>query len=105
MLLLCCLQTFAVDFFAPQKWPEKGPWFEGWYIRLTDPANKRSFAVIVTSYTNDANKQIDKKNLKGYQAFLIDDEAQLSKPYVIEDFPKKTEISNFWLKPNSLTEN
>jgi hypothetical protein len=99
-LLFTAHPTFALDFHKAQKWPQKGPWFEGWYMRLTDVQNKRSFAIITTSYTNDTQNVIDKNNLKGYTAFLIDDELNLKSPYVIENFPEQTQLNEFWVQPS-----
>jgi hypothetical protein len=39
----------ASRFMLPQPMPKNGPWFEGWYIRVTDPVQDLSFAVLSAS--------------------------------------------------------
>lgn len=103
--------VMAADFLPPQPWPKKGPWFEGWYLRLTDSTQKRSFATIMTSYTSERGGSIDRQNLKGYQALLVDDVNNLGTALKIEEFPERTsQIGAFWQTTNrsgisTLTEN
>lgn len=42
--------------FEPHKLPGRGPWFEGWFTRITDVSANRSVAVIVGSYQPPGNK-------------------------------------------------
>lgn len=89
---------FARDFMVSQKWPKKGPWFEGWYIRVTDPDNKRSFAFIVTGYSGSESLKldIDKSELNSYQTLMIDSPNDLKEPLVMERFLKKSNVGPFW---------
>ena len=45
LLLLHCSGTLS-SLYDPHKFPEKGPFFEGWYVRIQDPTEERAFAVL-----------------------------------------------------------
>jgi len=49
----------------------KGPWFEGWYTRVQDPATGRSIAVIVASYLPSGEKYQIGKDYTGYINVLV----------------------------------
>ncbi len=89
---------FERDFMVSQKWPRQGPWFEGWYVRVVDPDNKRSFAFIVTSYAGPESKIInrDKSGLYAYQTLMIDSPKEISRPLVMERFLKDSQLGPFW---------
>lgn len=47
---LTVLWPVAASPFEPHLLPRSGPWFEGWFLRVVDPAAERSVAVIVGSF-------------------------------------------------------
>jgi tocopherol cyclase len=49
----------------------KGPWFEGWYTRVQDPATGRSIAVIVASYLPSGENYQIGKDYTGYINVLV----------------------------------
>jgi tocopherol cyclase len=49
----------------------KGPWFEGWYTRVQDPASGRSIAVIVASYLPSGENYQIGKDYTGYINVLV----------------------------------
>jgi len=49
----------------------KGPWFEGWYTRVQDPATGRSIAVIVASYLPKGEYYQIGKDYTGYINVLV----------------------------------
>ncbi|MEN9528410.1 MAG: hypothetical protein RI932_283, partial [Pseudomonadota bacterium] len=78
----------------PHKLPARGPWFEGWYVRIT-PVNgtDRSLGAIVGSYlpSGDERTVAEKRGLKGYAALL--DGGQTASPLrAFESFPEKTNL-------------
>lgn len=96
------------DLMTLQPWPAYGPWFEGWYIRVTDPEKNISFAVISTTATHETRSLSQgPTNLPGYQAFIAD--LGNSEPARVEEaFPTSTSIqkqgSDFlWTSENSGT--
>jgi hypothetical protein len=57
----------------PHKLPEKGPWFEGWYMRITPVSGTdRSLGAIVGSYLPEDSERIaaEEAGLSGYAALL-----------------------------------
>lgn len=57
----------------PHKLPEKGPWFEGWYMRITPVSGTdRSLGAIVGSYLPENSDRIsaEEAGLAGYAALL-----------------------------------
>ena len=57
----------------PHKLPEKGPWFEGWYMRITPTSGTdRSLGAIVGSYLPENSDRIasEEAGLTGYAALL-----------------------------------
>ncbi|MCK6599799.1 MAG: hypothetical protein L6Q37_15640 [Bdellovibrionaceae bacterium] len=77
--------------FLPHHVPEQGPWFEGWYVRVTDNISHRSFAVIGAS---ELKPNQNSKNLSGYLSVLIQD-GQGRPTKSIESFPKKTALQRY----------
>ena len=60
----------ASRFLLPQAKPARGPWYEGWYVRVTDAKKDFSFATISTS---DTPREIPLELgtvLPGYLAFV-----------------------------------
>ncbi len=53
--------------------PTPGPWFEGWYTRITDDAGARSLAVIVSSHLPKDTVYVPGTALPGYIAVLVSD--------------------------------
>ena len=71
MVVMSSLNALAAsEFMLPQPKPAEGPWFEGWYIRVTDSAQKRSFATITTSATQSTLPLKQNSVLPGYVAFI-----------------------------------
>jgi hypothetical protein len=79
-------------FMQAQPLPSKGPWFEGWYIRVTDHEMKRSFAVITTTSTHKKMKLKDSQILPGYVAFVWAPENS-NETYSVERFPDQTQLA------------
>jgi len=73
----------------PQSKPSHGPWFEGWYIRVTDPETQRSFALITTSSTVQKSGLSFDSIMPGYLAFLYD-LTPGGQTHSVEYFPQKT---------------
>jgi hypothetical protein len=93
------------DLMQPQRWPRQGPWFEGWYIRVTDPAESRSFAIISTTATHEQRpirgRPLNSTGvvLPGYQALMLATPEQLT-PVIIENFPSETRLKAERLNQN-----
>lgn len=92
------LDLFNRDFMVSQQWPNKGPWFEGWYVRVVDTENKRSFAFIATSYVGSESNIVkaDKSDLYAYQALMIDSPRDIERPLVMERFLTNSQLGPFW---------
>ena len=88
-LILCALATALIascknrqfgedeseisSLMNPHKLPEKGPWFEGWYMRITPVSGtERSLGAIVGSYLPENSDRIaaEEAGLAGYAALL-----------------------------------
>ena len=83
--------AFATSIFGPHTPPPKGPWFEGWYVRLTDIKEHRSVAVITTTQLNPDEAFKTGKGSSGYLAILVQNgEGQPTQSF--ESFPQKTFI-------------
>ena len=78
----------------PHKLPEKGPWFEGWYVRITPvTGSDRSLGAIVGSYLprGELREAAEQKGLRGYAAVL--DGGSLGSPLrAFESFPLNSEL-------------
>ncbi|MFZ9518864.1 MAG: hypothetical protein ACO3A4_00140 [Silvanigrellaceae bacterium] len=78
----------------PHRLPDRGPWFEGWYVRITpDSATQQSLGVIVGSYLppGEARTDAESKGLTGYAAVL--DGGSSGQPLrSFEVFPKNTKL-------------
>jgi hypothetical protein len=78
----------------PHDLPGRGPWFEGWYVRVTDPARHLSFATIATSSTSSDEILWFTRDLPGYAAFLFQaDGVARGKTRSVEVYPDVTSIS------------
>jgi hypothetical protein len=83
------------SFMNPRVPREKGPWFDGWYYRITDSQQNRSVAIIATSYLDPNETFSPQKPMKGYLAVLISPGP--NKPLQIHEyFPQQT-----WLMMNN----
>ena len=88
--LLATLPAHATStLMMPQPKAFQGPWFEGWYVRVTDPIMHRSFATITTSSTNLVEPLYQDSILPGYVAFIYS-KGQDESTYSKEFFPKRT---------------
>jgi hypothetical protein len=87
-----CTQAFALQSpFGPHKPPPKGPWFEGWYVRVTDAKEHRSFAVIATSQLKPKEQSRFGVGSSGYLSVITQDgEGRPTKSF--ESYPEKTFI-------------
>lgn len=75
----------------------KGPWFEGWYTRITDVDGKRSVAVIGASYLPEGMSYCPGLKMPGYLAVLISEgEGDITRVY--ETFPQNTTFIQ-WEEP------
>jgi hypothetical protein len=81
----------ASRFMMPQKKPAIGPWYEGWYIRVTDPTGF-SFGTISTSHTPKFRALRDSSVLPGYVAFLYK-EPRAAATKSVEFYPEKTFVN------------
>ena len=46
IVLQAFVKAASANLYDPHVYPNKGPFFEGWYARLTDAENSRSFGVL-----------------------------------------------------------
>lgn len=92
MSFLTTSQTFGMSHHGVHPLPNKGPWFEGWYIRITDSQSDSSYALIVASQTHKQELIKNKKSLPGYLAVLKQE--QNTKTESFESFPQETTILN-----------
>jgi hypothetical protein len=78
----------------PHRLPKQGPWFEGWYIRITPAAGtQRSLGLIVGSYLPKGvlRTEAEAGGLTGYAALL--DGGSEGKPLrAFEAFPPRTRL-------------
>jgi hypothetical protein len=81
----------ASRFMMPQKKPAIGPWYEGWYIRVTDPSGF-SFGTISTSHTPKFQRLRDSSVLPGYVAFLYKEPKDTATKSV-EFYPERTHVA------------
>lgn len=61
----------------PHQPPVQGPWFEGWYTRVTDPVKGISFAIIGTSYLLNNELFVPGYPMNGYLVLLFSSDEQL----------------------------
>ncbi|HOX22345.1 MAG TPA: tocopherol cyclase family protein, partial [Elusimicrobiales bacterium] len=73
----------------PHKPASRGPWFEGWYTRITDSAGKRSMSVITATFLRAGATYSPGSTIPGYIAILIS-EGDGAPTQVYEAFPEKT---------------
>jgi hypothetical protein len=78
----------------PHRLPKEGPWFEGWYVRITPSSGtQRSIGLVVGSYLPKGTLRTDaeEKGLSGYAAIL--DGGTGGKPLrSFEVFPSNTRL-------------
>jgi|1048.fasta_scaffold09070_2 hypothetical protein len=78
----------------PHRLPESGPWFEGWYVRITpDTGSQQSLGVVVGSYLppGESRAASEEKGLTGYAAIL--DGGSAGQPLrSFEVFPRNTRL-------------
>lgn len=86
------IQALAFANFAPHSLPQKGPWFEGWYIRVVVPGTGESFATINTGSYLEENHITPLTQFSGYLAFIYD-HPEKNKTESYEDFPKLTSFT------------
>jgi Tocopherol cyclase len=84
--------ALAQDPMQAHDFKEKGPWFEGWYTRIVDRDNHRSFAVITTSAIG-AKEKLPADGPPGYVA-LIAQSDEFNGTLSFESFPERTHIGN-----------
>ncbi|MEY4063948.1 MAG: hypothetical protein RIR26_156 [Pseudomonadota bacterium] len=78
----------------PHVLPEKGPWFEGWYVRITPASGTdRSFGAIVGSYLPPQKSRYDAESvgLPGYVS-ILDSGFSGSSLRAYEEFPSTTRM-------------
>ena len=89
------LQTLILTAFAnlydPHVYPNRGPFFEGWYARLTDPENSRSFGVLFGRVLPSSNDNISAYSTT-YLGFLRN-RGHNESMEVVDIFPDEGNIS------------
>ena len=80
------------SFMDPHLPASSGPWFEGWYLRIT--SQNETFGVIAGSYQSSktSRKEAQTNGLPGYIAFLHGTAAGELK--VLESFPLKSRLAD-----------
>lgn len=63
--------------------------FEGWYMRLSDKQNQRSFAVVAGSFMKMRGRHLPNRDFPGYLAVILSDNKS-GKTKVYESFPQDT---------------
>jgi hypothetical protein len=58
---------------SPHLPPERGPWFEGWYLRVSDKDGRRSLAVIGCSHMPKGSVRKPRMKLPAYAAVIWND--------------------------------
>ena len=92
LLLLCGGVTTShpvLAFNNPHTPVGPGPWFEGWYTRITDANGERSLAVIVGSHLREGEKYQPGACLPGYIQILLSED-QGAPVLAFEAFPECT---------------
>lgn len=59
LLLAHVCSQYKASPFEPHRLPDNGPWFEGWFTRLTDVEKNRSIALICGSLQKKGSKMFD----------------------------------------------
>lgn len=54
----------------PRPLPAEGPWFEGWYTRVTSTSSNESFALIVATILSEGRRSDRLKQIPGYVSVL-----------------------------------
>lgn len=83
------------SFLNPRVPRSEGPWFDGWYYRISDKNSDKSVAIIATSYLDPKEKYSTSRPMKGYLAVLVSHGAN-TPLQVYEYFPQQT-----WLLVNN----
>ncbi len=89
VFITLCFSFTCFAHMKPHQMPEKGPWFEGWYTRITDSSHGDSIAVIVSSYFFEQKGE----KIPGYIA-IIHHVVDRSETTVFEAFPEHTIMIN-----------
>lgn len=81
-----------------------GPWFEGWYTRVTDPSTGVSLAVITTSAIHENQNLAPGEAPPGYVAVALQTPVT-SKTISFEAYPQATKLGNLkddfrWIAPD-----
>lgn len=87
-------ETEVQSLMDPHRLPEQGPWFEGWYLRITPvDRQQRSLGIIVGSFLPSGveRRSVEASGLKGYAAILYggDENTPLRS---FESFPDSSDI-------------
>lgn len=82
--------------------PGPGPWFEGWYTRVSDSNGSRSVAVICASHLPKGQSYQPNASLPGYVNVLVS-EGNGAPTYSYTAFPSRTErrMKGDWVRPTS----
>lgn len=75
----------------PRPLPQVGPWFEGWYTRVTSTSSDESFAIIVASVLGEDVTKPDDGIVPGYVSVLHQKEDELAIS-VDNVFPEETQM-------------
>ncbi|KAL0477203.1 SDX1 [Acrasis kona] len=89
LVLLCFVAVLSYSYcseYDPHVFKKAGPWFEGWYTRITDHANERSLAVINAMFLNKNT------STSGYLALMFHDNRGEAME-VWEAFPSELDVS------------
>ncbi len=89
MLVFSACKQDSLSPMNPHVTGKSGPFFEGWYYRITDPASGRRIAVIVASYLLPGQRYEPGMFMPGYLAVLINKDGGSES---IELFPQQTQL-------------
>lgn len=89
MLVFSACKKDSVSPMNPHITGKSGPFFEGWYYRITDPASDRKIAIIVASYLRPGQVYEPGMNMPGYLAVLVSKDGESKS---IELFPEQTQL-------------
>lgn len=93
-ILLSTNVLAASPFMMPQTIPSEGMWYEGWFVRVTDPVNHRSFATITTSAAAENAPLTATSVMPGYAALVYTETPanpnHPAKTKSVEFFPERT---------------
>jgi tocopherol cyclase len=109
--LQCALVIFALiisaspsqaasPFMMPQPMPSRGMWYEGWFVRVTDPTNHVSFATITTSAAEAGRRISPSESMPGYVALVQSMDPASPRTRSTEYFPERTQAISDDSDPN-----